>query len=320
MSQSYLDWLRARLGPRKILLAYTTALVRDHEGKFLFQHRTDFGRWGLPGGMLELGETFAECGLREVREETGLAVEAMRLVGVYAGPQYEVHYPNGDEVQQCTAALEYILVDRESLLPDRQETTETRFFSFDNIPSDCPVWYADMINDCLTHSSTASFEAPIINTSPVEDFQSLRTHLGKGRVITIGVAALVQDSDGRILLTKRGDSGQWGLPAGLMELGETPAGTIIREAGEELGITVEPTRLAGIFTGEDYFHTFPDGNMVQIITIALACKWVKGTLQPDGVEALDAGLFNSRDLPPMFHIHANVLTRCLLRPNEVSFT
>ena len=41
------------------------------------------GEWSLPGGLLECGETLREGIVREVREETGLVVEAGELLGVY---------------------------------------------------------------------------------------------------------------------------------------------------------------------------------------------------------------------------------------------
>jgi ADP-ribose pyrophosphatase YjhB (NUDIX family) len=46
-------------------------------------HEPAKGLWGLPGGMLELGETLAEGVRREVREECGVEVELGPLVGVF---------------------------------------------------------------------------------------------------------------------------------------------------------------------------------------------------------------------------------------------
>jgi 8-oxo-dGTP pyrophosphatase MutT (NUDIX family) len=45
------------------------------------------GRWALPGGFVEVGETVRQAAAREAAEETGLAVETSRLVGVYSEPR-----------------------------------------------------------------------------------------------------------------------------------------------------------------------------------------------------------------------------------------
>jgi ADP-ribose pyrophosphatase YjhB (NUDIX family) len=49
----------------------------------LVRRRVD-GCWGLPGGHIEFGESFADCARREFREETGLDVELIALLGVYS--------------------------------------------------------------------------------------------------------------------------------------------------------------------------------------------------------------------------------------------
>ncbi len=63
-------------------VSVAAAVVRE-DGKFLAIKRRDNGRWELPGGVLEPGETASAGVVREVEEETGLLVEAVRLTGVY---------------------------------------------------------------------------------------------------------------------------------------------------------------------------------------------------------------------------------------------
>src|SRR3954452_24691018 len=58
-------------------------VVVDDAGRVLVIQRRDNGRWEAPGGILERDETFEEGVIREVAEETGVAIEVERLTGVY---------------------------------------------------------------------------------------------------------------------------------------------------------------------------------------------------------------------------------------------
>jgi 8-oxo-dGTP pyrophosphatase MutT (NUDIX family) len=83
---------------------YTVAAVFDPTGRILLTERSaaitgpaDGGRWCLPGGAVEVGEPPSAAVAREVREETGLKVRAVRLVGLYDerklwNPAHAVHY------------------------------------------------------------------------------------------------------------------------------------------------------------------------------------------------------------------------------------
>jgi 8-oxo-dGTP diphosphatase len=65
------------------------AWIRDRRGRVLLirrGHPPFEGRWALPGGFLDWGETTEQCGAREAREETGLTVKVGELLGVYSRP------------------------------------------------------------------------------------------------------------------------------------------------------------------------------------------------------------------------------------------
>lgn len=64
-------------------VSVTGIVLRPDDGKVLVIRRADDGRWVPPGGVLELEETPEQCAVREVREETEVEVEAVRLTGVY---------------------------------------------------------------------------------------------------------------------------------------------------------------------------------------------------------------------------------------------
>ncbi|MBW4550461.1 MAG: NUDIX hydrolase [Aphanocapsa sp. GSE-SYN-MK-11-07L] len=57
------------------------------DGQIVLMQRRDNGRWGVPGGFVDWGETIATTVKRELKEETGLdLVEISQLVGVYSAP------------------------------------------------------------------------------------------------------------------------------------------------------------------------------------------------------------------------------------------
>ncbi len=126
------------MGHQKALLVFASACVRDGAGRLLWQRWADFGWWGLPGGVLGLDESLPECVVREVGEETGLGVEPLRLIGVYSSPDYDVSYPNGDQVQQVTFCFEYRVVGGD-LGGDPGETLDLTWFAPHESPPNCAL-------------------------------------------------------------------------------------------------------------------------------------------------------------------------------------
>lgn len=102
----YVAELRQAVGSRLLLLPGASALVRDAAGGLLFQRRSDDGRWSLPAGALDPGETPAEAAEREVREETGLVVRATEVAAVFGGRANRHTYPNGDEAEYLEIVFE----------------------------------------------------------------------------------------------------------------------------------------------------------------------------------------------------------------------
>ena len=85
---------------------------------------------------------------------------------------------------------------------------------------------------------------------PISDYlRDLRALVGHRLLLVPGVAAIVRDTDDRVLFMRRADNGEWGLPAGAIDPGETPADAVVREVHEETGLEVHPARVAGVFGG-----------------------------------------------------------------------
>ena len=82
-SLEQMEPLRARVFSRPTPLVGGDAAVIDHQGRILLIQRTDNGKWAMPGGALDVGETPAEGVLREAFEETGVHCRILSLVGVF---------------------------------------------------------------------------------------------------------------------------------------------------------------------------------------------------------------------------------------------
>ncbi|SPE51874.1 Nucleoside triphosphatase NudI [Streptomyces netropsis] len=86
--------------PANSVVPSVTAIVRDERGNLLLIHKTDNDLWALPGGGHDVGESIADTVIREVEEETGVAVVVEGVVGLYTDPQHVMAYDDGEVRQQ----------------------------------------------------------------------------------------------------------------------------------------------------------------------------------------------------------------------------
>ena len=108
-------------------------LIINEEGKILLQSRADRDLWGLPGGCQELGESFKDTVIREVKEETNLDVKEkdLELIDVVSGNSRRNSYPNGDIVINNTVL--YCIRKYSGELKWDEESKEMKFFDLDNL-------------------------------------------------------------------------------------------------------------------------------------------------------------------------------------------
>jgi ADP-ribose pyrophosphatase YjhB (NUDIX family) len=122
----------------------------------------------------------------------------------------------------------------------------------------------------------------------------------KARAIRPSVSAVVV-RDGCILLQQRADGGQWGLPGGSVEIGETVTAAIVREVREETGYEVAVRRLVGVYSDPRLqVVRYPDGSVWHYVNLCFECELVGGAPRPQPEETLALAWVAPDTLPADF--------------------
>ncbi len=100
-----------------------------------------------------------------------------------------------------------------------------------------------------------------------EYIKSLRKVIGHRPLLQCGASVIIFDSEKRVLMLHRTDNDCWCFPGGSMELGEKIEETAVREVQEETGLIVKDLELFSIFSGEDLYYKYPNGDEVYNVDI-----------------------------------------------------
>ncbi len=123
----YVRGLRERVGHDLLLMPSAHCVIRDEAGRILLVRHVE-GRWLLPGGAIEPGESPAEAARRECWEEASVLVEPLRILGVYSGPEIGTTYANGDRAMWVVTIFEARILSGE-VQPDGDETSDAGWFA-----------------------------------------------------------------------------------------------------------------------------------------------------------------------------------------------
>jgi 8-oxo-dGTP pyrophosphatase MutT (NUDIX family) len=130
--------------------------------------------------------------------------------------------------------------------------------------------------------------------------KEIRALIGHRLLLMPGVAAVIRDHQGRVLLQRRAQDGQWSLPAGAIDPGESPAEAVARECREETGLHVRPRRVIGVFGGAPGFRsTLEGGDQVEYTAVVFECEVVGGSLGGLDGETAELRYFALEDRPPL---------------------
>jgi ADP-ribose pyrophosphatase YjhB (NUDIX family) len=132
---------------------------------------------------------------------------------------------------------------------------------------------------------------------PTPDYVlTLREKIGHDLLWMPGVTAVIRRGE-EVLLVKRSDNGAWTPVTGIVDPGEEPGVTAIREAMEETGVEIRVDRLASTDAGAEM--TYPNGDRAVYLDLTFACTWLAGEAHVADDESTDVRWWPAHALPAM---------------------
>ncbi len=129
----------------------------------------------------------------------------------------------------------------------------------------------------------------------------------------VGVVSAARTPDGRWLLIRRADVGDWALPGGTLEWGETLRTSVARELREEAGVEqCQIIRLVGVFSRPDRDPRF------HAVTVVVECT-IDPPVRPPAnpLEIREVRLFSRAELPPLGMGMQDMITAALQSSDAV---
>ncbi|MDN7243097.1 NUDIX domain-containing protein [Planococcus sp. N028] len=130
----YIESLKEKMGNDPLLAVRTSLVILDKKGHILLKKGRD-GMWSLPVSFMELDETAEEAGRRAVKEETGIDIGELSLLGIFSGKKHFQEMSNDDQLYPLT--INYCTTDILTPLPleEWDESFRVEFFAIDQLPS-----------------------------------------------------------------------------------------------------------------------------------------------------------------------------------------
>lgn len=141
----------------------------------------------------------------------------------------------------------------------------------------------------------------------------------KALALRASVSAVIFDGKRRLLLQQRSDGGQWGLPGGSVEIGESVTKAVKREVREETGLSVTPRRLIGVYSDPSLqVVRYPDGNVWHYVSLCFECV-VRGGELTTCDETLALDWFSPSRLPRPFLANHRIRIRDARARRDAAF-
>ncbi len=108
--------------------------------------------------------------------------------------------------------------------------------------------------------------------------QTLRQHLGQAPIQMVGATVFALDEQDCLLMLMRTDNKMWGVPGGAIELGEKVEEAARRETREETGLEIGEMSLFGVFSGDELYYKYPNGDETHNISVVYLTRDLRGKI------------------------------------------
>ena len=126
----------------------------------------------------------------------------------------------------------------------------------------------------------------------------MRKYIGHAPMAAVGATVVVLKDD-KVLLNLRSDTKTWGIPGGATELGETLEETAARELKEETNLTADRFTLLHLFSGNDFYFKYPNGDELYSVIALYLADDVSGELKITDGESNTLKFFGKDKLPTL---------------------
>ncbi|NHZ72695.1 MAG: NUDIX domain-containing protein [Aquificales bacterium] len=278
----------------------SNGIVINELGEILLIQRDDTRTFAPPGGGIEAGELPPDNAAREVREETGLIVHPVRLVGLYFMPWGKTGLLN----------FTFRCIQRGGELATSEESLQVGFYPIHKLPSPMVNFHRQRLKQSFSHdggpplwqirrTGWGTRLGRLLLMQVVyrwKDWQ--RKRRGEPAFVPapewkIGAFTVIQNENDEVLWVKRTDYDAWNLPGGGGLQNEPPWETAVRETLEETGLIVHLTDLTGVYVYENEAH----------ITLTFTANIQSGTLTTDPESKAFAWFAPGEEPENSFHQH-----------------
>lgn len=147
---NYLHGIRKVVGTMPIIVSGSRVIILSEDNEILLKHKLDIDLWVLPGGNMELGESFEETAVKKVRKAVGITCDELKFLTLFSGKRMYHKHKNGDEEYSVTAI--YTCKSYHGVIDvNTSMGKEAKFFDVNSLPlklgEHVETWLEMFIND-----------------------------------------------------------------------------------------------------------------------------------------------------------------------------